>query len=179
MTTITTAAAPPSLDAALRAGLHWLYATVQPPDAVVERRGAKLTTADRTLRFVPISATGNPLIVVDLLDVHWGVSAFSPPLNALPPDELPVLATALAAFKIPSGAQHYHGITGTVVLDTPAHTTLIDAVHRYDRGCPRHETRLCEAPLRHGGKSCTWHADGHRRAIWPAIAEVAALQGSG
>jgi hypothetical protein len=45
------------------------------------------------LRFVPINSSGNPLIVVDLLDVHWGIGSFSPPLNALPPDELPSLAT--------------------------------------------------------------------------------------
>ena len=87
MTILTAAAAPPSLDSALCAGLHWLYATEQPTDAIVERRGAKLITAERSLRFVPISASANPLIVVDLLDVHWAISAFSPPLNALPAAE--------------------------------------------------------------------------------------------
>ena len=74
----TTTAAPPSIDAALRAGLRWLYATIQPADALIERRGARITTGQRVLRFVPISATGNPLIVVDLLDVHWAISTFSP-----------------------------------------------------------------------------------------------------
>jgi hypothetical protein len=29
------------------------------------------------LRFVPIKSSGNPLIVVDLLDVHWGIGSFS------------------------------------------------------------------------------------------------------
>jgi hypothetical protein len=162
-------AAPPSIDAALRAGLRWLYATEQPPEALVERRGAKITTAERSLRFVPISSSANPLIVVDLLDVHWGIGAFTPPLNALPPDELPNLATELAALGAPAGAQHYHGITGTIALRSPAHPSLIEAVHRYDRGCPRHDTQLCEAPVRHGGKGCRWHSDGHRRAVWPHI----------
>ena len=120
------------------------------------------------MRFLPISGgTGNPLIVVDLRNVQWGVSTFSPPLNSLPADELPSLARELAALGIPSGAQHYHGITGTIVLDVPAHPTLIDAVRRYDRGCPRHDTQLCEAPVRDGGKGCTWHVDGQRRAICP------------
>jgi hypothetical protein len=168
MTAVITTA-PPSLDAALRAGLRWLYATEQPPEALVERRGAKITTAERSLRFVPISSSGNPLIVVDLLDVHWGISAFSPPLNALPPDELPSLATELAALGVPAGAQHYHGITGTIALDSPAHHSLLEAVHRYDLGCPRHETQLCEAPVAHGGRSCGWHAQGHSRAVWPHI----------
>jgi hypothetical protein len=73
------------------------------------------------------------LIVVDLLGVHRAVSTFSPPLNSLPLDELPSLARELAALGIPSSAQHCHGITGTIV---PAHPTLVDAVCRYDRGCP-------------------------------------------
>jgi hypothetical protein len=165
----TTTAAPPSIDAALRAGLRWLYATIQPADALIERRGARITTGQRVLMFVPISATGNPLIVVDLLDVHWAISTFSPPLHSLPADELPGLARELALLGVPAGAQHYHGITGIIVLDVPAHPTLIDAVLRYDRGCPRHDTRLCEAPVRDGGKACTWHAEGHRRAVWPLI----------
>ena len=80
MTTILVTETPPSLDADLQAGLRWLYATAQPPGAVVERRGAKITTAERSLRFVPISASGNPLIVVDLLDVHWAVGGLSPPV---------------------------------------------------------------------------------------------------
>jgi hypothetical protein len=66
--------APPSIDAALSAGLRWLYVTVQPADALVERRGATIKTGDRSLRFVPVSSTGNPLIVVDLLGVHRAVS---------------------------------------------------------------------------------------------------------
>lgn len=168
MTAILTPA-PPALESALRAGLRWLYATKQPSDALVERRGAKLITTERTLRFVPVSADGNPLIVVDLPAVHWGVSNFSPPLNALPPNELPTLASELAELGIPTSALHYHGITGTIALDVPAHPSLQEAVRRYDRGCPWHHTQVCEAPIRDGGQACPWHADGHRRAIWPAI----------
>lgn len=169
MTTILTPAAP-MLESALRAGLRWLYATVQPSDALVERRGAKITTAERALRFVPISVAGNPLIVVDLLTVHWGIGELSPPLNALPADELSTLATELAELGIPTSALHYHGITGTITLDAPAHPSLQEAVRRFDCGCPWHHTHVCEAPVRHGGKACPWRADGHRRAIWPTIA---------
>jgi hypothetical protein len=68
------------------------------------------------VRFVPISAKGNPLIVVDLLDVHWAISTFSPPLNSLPADELPGLARELALLSVPARAQNYHGIAGTIVL---------------------------------------------------------------
>ncbi|WAJ48032.1 hypothetical protein OK015_28710 (plasmid) [Mycobacterium sp. Aquia_216] len=160
---------PVALESALRAGLRWLYATEQPAGALVERRGAKITTADRALRFLPLGLDGNPLIVVDLLSVRWGVGELSPPLNALPADELPTLATELAELAIPTSALHYHGITGTIALDAPAHPSLQEAVHRYDRGCPWHHTQVCEAPLRHGGKACSWHSDGHRRAVWPII----------
>jgi hypothetical protein len=163
----TTISAQPGIDAALVAGLRWLYATNQPEDALVERAGARVKTAERLLRFLPLTNTGTPLIVVDLLHVNWGISSYSPPLNSLPPDELPSLAAELAALGIHAGAQHYHGITGTIVLDAPAHPSLIAAVHRYDQGCPRHRTQLCEAPVRDGGQGCSWHADGHRRAIWP------------
>jgi hypothetical protein len=38
--------------------------------ALIERRGARIATGQRVLRFVPISAKGNPLIVVDLLDMR-------------------------------------------------------------------------------------------------------------
>lgn len=166
---MTSTEQPTYIAEALAAGLRWLYATAQPTDALVERRGARINTGDRSLRFVPVSATGNPLIVVDLLVVHWGIFSFSAPLNSPSVDELPSLARELAMFGIGSGAHHYHGITGTIVLEVSAHPSLIDAVHRYDRGCPRHETQLCEAPARDGGKGCSWHADGHRRAIWPHI----------
>ena len=168
MTTILTPV-PATLESALRAGLRWLYATEQPSDALVERRGAKITTAERALRFVPLSVDGNPLIVVDLLTVHWGIGEFSPPLNALPADELPTLARELAELDIPTSALQYHGITGTITLDAPAHPSLQEAVRRYDRGCPWHQTQVCEAPVRDGGKACPWHADGHRLAIWPTI----------
>ena len=172
---MTALIAPPTVDVALAAGLRWLYATIQPDDALVERRGARIKAGDRVLRFLPISTTGNPLIVVDLPNVRRGISSLSPPLNALPPDELPSPASELAALGIPSAAQHYHGITGTIVLDVPAHRSLIAAVRRYDRGCPRHQTQLGEAPVRDGGKGCTWHVYGHRRAIWPIVDTHAAI----
>lgn len=167
--TTTLTPVPVALESALRAGLRWLYATDQPPDALVERRGAKITTPDRALRFLPLGLDDNPLIVVDLLSVRWGVGEFSPPLNALPADELPTLATELAELAIPASALHYHGITGTIALDAPAHPSLQEAVHRYDRGCPWHHTQVCEAPVRDGGQACSWHSDGHLRAVWPTV----------
>ena len=157
---MSTHRAPAGLGTALRAGLRWLYRTAQPPDALVARSGATLRTRDRTLRFVPVSAaTGTPLIVVDLLDIHWRARALSPPLNALPTDELPSLATELAALGIPAAARHYHPITGTIVLDVPAHPTLVAAVRRHDL-------------LRDAGNACGRPAEEHGRAIWPHLEDA-------
>lgn len=160
-----------SLQAALVAGVRWLYRTVQPPAALVERRGARLTVGDRVLRFVPISASGTPLIVVDLRSIRWGLGAASPRLNALGPDELPALVTGLEALGVPSTAVSYHRLTGTVALETAAHPSLVAAVHRFDHGCPYHRSQVCEAPLRDGGQACPWHRDGHRVAIWPHLGD--------
>jgi hypothetical protein len=153
----------------LDAGLHWLYATVQPTDALVERRGARLAVQDRVFRFVPLTAAGTPLIVVDLATVQWSLCAASPPLNALPRYELPRLATELAKLNIPTAAQHYHGLTGTIALDIPAHPSLLEAVARFDRGCPHHHRLVCDAPIRDGGHACTWRRRGHHAALWPTV----------
>jgi hypothetical protein len=154
----------------LAAGLRWLYGTVQHDDAIVDRRGATLPVRrNRNFRFVPVSSSGTPLVIVDVANIQWALGPVSPPLNPLGADELPCLTKQLVALGIPPGAQHYHGITGTLVLDLPAHRTLRAAVHRYDAGCPRHHTQLCGAPVHFGGQSCPWYADGRRRALWPTV----------
>lgn len=160
-----------SLQAGLVAGVRWLYGTVQPPAALVERRGARLTVDDRVLRFIPIGASGTPLIVVDLRSIRWGLVEASPRLNALGPDELPALVTGLEGLGVPSAAVSYHRLTGTVALEIAAHPSLVAAVHRFDQGCPYHHSQVCEAPLRDGGQACPWHRDGHRAAIWPHLGD--------
>lgn len=140
--------APLSIDVVLAAGLRWLYVTARPADAVVERRGACMKTADRVLRFVPVSATDNPLIVVDLLDVHWGLSSLSPPLNSLPPNELPSSEQnwrPCASRRAPSTTSALPAPLFWTHPLTPAWSRCC-AVRRYDRGCPRHDSQVCEAP---------------------------------
>lgn len=163
--------APLSIDVVLAAGLRWFYVTARPADAVVERRGACMKTADRVLRFVPVSATDNPLIVVDLLDVHWGLSS-EPTTELTAPQRIAILGTELATLRIPSSAQHYLGITGTVVLDAPAHPSLVQVLcctPLRPRLSPTRQPGLRSPRVRDGGRGCTWHVDGHRRAIWPLI----------
>lgn len=101
----------PILHRGLTAGLRWLYRTVQADSALVERRGARLTLGGRVLRFIPISASGTPLIVVDVADVRWGLGG-APPLNTLGPEELPALVAELDQLEIPTTATGYHGVTG-------------------------------------------------------------------
>jgi hypothetical protein len=159
-----------SIEAGLSAGLRWLYRTVQPDDALVDRRGTCLSVTGRRLRFLPVCTAGTPLIIVDADFLRWGAHITSVALNTLPGSELPCLAHQLAALGIPAGQQHYHSVTGTIALDAPAHPSLRAAVRRYARGCPRHHSVVCDAAAGNGGQSCTWRAAGRRAAIWPDAA---------
>lgn len=165
---MTTVIVPPAVTA-VTAGLCWLYDTIQPADALIERRGARLTVGDRVLRFLPIGPAKTPLIVVDVVDVRWGLGAAGRPLNTLPRGELDALSDELARLNIPTTAMRYHGITGTVALDVPAHPSVLAAVERFDQGCPYHHSQVCEAPVRDRGQGCTWHIRGHQAAIWPHL----------
>jgi hypothetical protein len=159
-----------SIEAGLCAGLRWLYGTEQPDNALVDYRGARLTVTGRRLRFLPVSAVGTPLIVVDADFLRWGADTTSVALNTLPGNELPCLARQLTTLGIRAGQQHYHSVTGTIALDAPAHPSLRRAVQRHVRGCPRHHSVVCEAAMRDGGQSCAWRAEARRAAIWPDAA---------
>jgi hypothetical protein len=161
---------PPSIEAGLAAGLRWLYRTVQPDNALIDWRGACLTATGRRLRILPVFTAGTPLIIVDADLLRWGADTTSVALNTLPVNELPWLARQLAALGISAAQQHYHSVTGVIALDVPAHPSLRAAVQRYARGCPRHRSGVCEAPIRDGGHCCAWRAEGRRAAIWPDAA---------
>jgi len=156
-----------SLHTGLSAGLRWLYATVQADNALVDPRGAALTVSRRWVRFVPVSLTGTPLIVVDTDIARLPAGLVSPVLNTLPVDELPCLAGELAVFGIGAGQYRYHGLTGTIVLDRPAHPSLRAAVERATCGCPQRRSGVCGPPIGGGGLRCAWRAKGRRAARWP------------
>lgn len=147
--------------AALGAGLRWLYSTEQPANALVERGGVRIATAERIVRFLPVGIDGDPLIIVD--------AAGGPASGVLPEAELPSLAGRLGALGVATQLWHYHGTTGTIVLASPAHPTLRAAVDRFSRGCPWHHSQVCDAPVSAGGQGCTWHLDGHKAAVWPHV----------
>lgn len=164
---MTTSLAHTSFSAALNAGLAWLYSTVQPTDALVERGGVRMTTAERIVRFLPIGPNGAPLIVLDAQLPRWSPSTTRTPLVVLPETELRTVADQLATLGVSAHHWEYHRTTGTVVLSAPAHPTLLAAVRRFSQGCPWHHSTVCDAPISAGGHGCRWHTDGHNAAIWP------------
>ena len=155
---------------ALDAGLCWLYSTVQPNNALVERGGVRMTTGERILRFLPVGVDGDPLIIVDAQIPRWSRATTGPTPGSLPEAELRSLAEQLAELGVPAHSWQYHSTTGTVALAAPAHPSLRAAVDRFSQGCPWHHSHVCDAPISAGGHGCTWHAQGHDAAIWPQVA---------
>lgn len=164
---MTTTTYPPTTHHALMEGLNWLYRTVQPDTALVEHCGARLRTAARTLRFLPVAHAGNPLVVIEV-DVHRGLGRVTGPAAVISDSEILDVAAELAAHKLPAVARQNHGLTATLGLSEPAHESLRAAVARFSAGCPYHHSLVCEAPVSAGGAACPWHTHGHRAAIWPA-----------
>ncbi len=165
-----------SLEAALWAGLRWLYLTEQNDDALVEHRGARIDAVGRHLRFLPTAADGTPLIVVEA-GAHRGESAqHAMAASDLKAVEFSTITSELIAAGAHPGPWHCHTITSTIELGTPAHPTLRAAVARYAAGCPYHHDLVCDAPIKDGGQACPWHTRGHQAAIWPKLtdADVAA-----
>lgn len=158
-----------NFEQALTAGLHWLYHTEQPAQALVERCGVRITVPTRSLRFLPIGDDGTPLIIVDAHMPRRAPACSSPAPCTLPKAELAALADELTTRGMPPARWHYHGSTGTMVLSIPPHQTLRAAVDRYSHGCPWHHSLICDAPVGSGGQACPWHINGHNAAAWPSI----------
>ena len=169
---MTTTLARASLDAALSAGLRWLYLTEQSDDALVEHVGARIAAVGRHLGFRPTAADGHPLIVVDADLPRWATTTTHRPANPLTDDELATIADELTDVGVHPGEWHCHTITSTIVLGTPAHHSLRAAVARYANGCPYHHDLVCDAPIKDGGQACPWHTRGHQAAIWPTLTDA-------
>lgn len=169
---MTTTLARVSLDAALSAGLRWLYLTEQTDDALVEPSGARIAAVGRHLRFLPTAADGTPLIVVDADIPRWTPDTAGPALSPLTEPELATIADELTEVGVHPGTWHCHTITSTIELGTPAHPTLRAAVARYAAGCPYHHDLVCDAPIKDGGQACPWHTRGHQAAIWPTLTDA-------
>jgi hypothetical protein len=62
-------------------GLHWLHTVAQPDTAVINPRLAAITVDAHILRFVPIAWGRSAAIIIEVADVHWGLSGA--PLNPM------------------------------------------------------------------------------------------------
>lgn len=142
----------------LRRGLHWLYNTEQPDDAVLQHHGETLRSQpNRKLTFIPTSGlAGHTVIVVAVDSVEYGPTPQRRCLNPLDAGELLAFAELLAdlgegVVRTWNGHPHF---AGSLALTRPAHPSLRAAVRRYHTGCPTHQSVFC---------NCGWYAAGNRR----------------
>lgn len=146
---------------ALQAGLTWLHHIPQPPTALIDHRGLPLrTTNNRTLRFVAAGPQGKAVIALDVTRLTWKNNGKELiPTDRIGPTELTDLTTLLRTLNTRVMAT-YNGhptITGTLLLQRPAHPTLTAAITRYQAGCPTHPTHC----------RCGWYQRGRAQIIHP------------
>jgi len=151
--------------AVLRAGLAWLYDTVQPDDAIPDHHGYGARAGDRRYRFVGRGANGLPVVVASVAEPAYDKTHIDwPLLNPIGGQgEMEALVAALTGL----GAQvrewwNGFGESGSVGLVRPAHPSLRAGLARYSAGCPTHNTVFC-------GPGCRWLASGYARAVEPAF----------
>lgn len=137
-------------------GLHWLHTVAQPHTAIINPRLAA--------------------IIVDVADVHWGLSGA--PLNPLPLDTIADTARLIRACgdTISDIRCATAPLTASLQIQQPPDPTLRAAAERYLRGCPVHHSRRCGLPPHRGGGDCPWYSDEQRGITWPFTDYVHTLQ---
>lgn len=148
--------APPGLvdtgpvRSALFAGMAWFYDITQPAEAVLQHHGVHLwhdPDANRQITAVPRGASGQPVLVVDL--IHMATNdqfELTNPLGdhglefwtALVDQAAIGWGTWVAQLWNWTGASDQPLPTGSVALSREASPSLHAAVDRYHRGCPEH-----------------------------------------
>ncbi|MGH3556011.1 MAG: hypothetical protein ACRDTK_00560 [Mycobacterium sp.] len=171
--------APPctiDIDRVLRAGLDWLYNTVQPDTAIIDPRNTTTAAGHRVINFMPLGWASKASVIVEVAHVAWGLGPGAGPLNPMPPAELDQLATHVTASgtEVDEVRCAPRPLVGTITLTRDAHPTLRAAVARFNAGCPIHRSRRCWRAQHHGGRDCSWYNDGQRGVIWPFTAAAAA-----
>lgn len=148
-------------------GLHWLHTVAQPDTAVINPRLGAIIVNGNVVRFVPIAWGGTAAIILEVADVHWGLSGG--PLNPLPPGTIADIARLIRAYgdTISDIRCATAPVTATLQIQQPPQPTLRAAAERYLRGCPVHHSRRCGLPSRRGGYNCPWYSAGQRGITWP------------
>ena len=157
-------------------GLHWLHTVAQPDTAIINPRLAAIIVNGHVLRFEPIAWGGSAAIIVDVADVHWGLSGA--PLNPLPLDTIADTARLIRTCgdTISDIRCATAPLTASLQIQQPPHPTLRAAAERYLRGCPVHHSRRCGLPPHRGGGDCPWYSDEQRGITWPFTGYVHTLQ---
>ena len=148
-------------------GLHWLHTVAQPDTAIINPRLGAIIVNGHALRFVPIAWGGSAAIILEVADVHWGLTGG--PLNPLPLDTIGDIARLIRACGDTVSDIHCATapVTATLQIQQPPHPTLRAAAERYLRGCPVHHSRRCGLPPNRGGYNCPWYSAGQRGISWP------------
>jgi hypothetical protein len=148
-------------------GLHWLHTVAQPDSAIINPRLGAIIVNGHVLRFVPIAWGGSPAIIVEVAEVHWGLTGG--PLNPLPLDTIGDIARLIRACgdTISDIRCATAPVTASLQIQQPPHPTLREAAERYLRGCPVHHSRRCGRPPHQGGYNCPWYSAAQRGITWP------------
>lgn len=160
---------------ALVTGLRWLFDIPQPHDAIIHHLGDRLPSAgNRILRFIPDQDAGLAAIAVNVARVRYAPNSFVS-LNPLYPGEIEAFAELVDDIGVPvrgtwGGSPSQ---SGGVVFEVRAHASLVDAVDRFQGGCPHHAGSVfCR---------CGWYQAGQKKLVTvhdvreQARAEAAAL----
>lgn len=155
----------------LAAGLAWLFDTEQPPDALV--RDGRLSTLVDGVRFTFVAGeNGRAVLVVAVAEprfertgasARFGAYRVTNPVNADLLAAIPRLLDELGhlvAQMWGSEQSTSYRLRGTV------HPTLVDAVQRFEGGCPAHG-RITEW----SAAGCGWLGHGTGQLVapeWPA-----------
>ena len=146
----------------LKAGLAWLYETVQPPGAILQHHGVSSPRAGgRSYGFVPVGAGSRPVVIIRVAQPrrHPDDGTLLNPLSRV---EVDAVAAEIAKLgydvaDVWNGAGHD---TGSFGLSGPAHPSLVAAVDRYRAGCPEH-------PQQNVFCDCGWYQQGNALVVGP------------
>ena len=156
----TPSTAPRKLPAGIKAvterAFTWLYDTEQPPDALVMPAGRTLIPGNAGLALAI-----RPGITGPTLSLSTEHASFA--LNRGYWDEWQTVVAKTAKKHKVGVARTFNGPpthTGAIVLDTPAHPTLVAAVERFQAGCPLHRGACRD-------EGCSWFTAGARIVVNP------------
>lgn len=155
----------------LKAGLEWLYDTVQPPGAILQHHGVSSPrVGDLWFGFTPTGWQWHPVVTVNVTRPRRH-SDTGELLNPLDQAEMDTVADTLGSLRLDVIAGWWNGAgfdTGSFGLSKTAHPSLVATVDRYRAGCAEH-------PFKSVFCTCGWYQQGNALLVspmWPAADET-------